>query len=99
MSLCTRRIFTLWGIVAALFVGVVMASVALAQMPQGPTPQREPILTPEDRAAMAQVYWHRVQGKLGLTDQQVTEIRALLDTQRTASRADFQGLIAARKQL
>jgi Spy/CpxP family protein refolding chaperone len=56
-------------------------------------------LTPDDRAAMSQIFWHRAQERLALTDQQVTDIRGLLDAQRTAARSDVQNLFAARKQL
>jgi Spy/CpxP family protein refolding chaperone len=48
---------------------------------------------------MAQIFWHRMQERLGLKDEQVTEVRSLLDAQRTAARADMQNLMAARKQL
>jgi Spy/CpxP family protein refolding chaperone len=48
---------------------------------------------------MAQIFWHRAQERLGLTDQQVADIRALLDTQRAAARGDLQSLMAARRQL
>jgi Spy/CpxP family protein refolding chaperone len=48
---------------------------------------------------MAQIFWHRAQANLGLTDQQVTDIRALLDAQRATARTSVRGLIAARKQL
>ena len=99
MSRCSQRTFTIWGIAGSLIMGLAMAIPALAQQPAGPPPQREPLLTPEDRAAMAQVYWHRVQVTLGLNDVQVADIHTLIDTQRTATRADVQSLIAARKQL
>jgi len=48
---------------------------------------------------MAQIFWHRTQERLGLTDQQAAEIRALLDARRSAARADVQSLMAARRQL
>jgi Spy/CpxP family protein refolding chaperone len=48
---------------------------------------------------MAQIWWHRAQERLGLTDQQIADIRNLLQTQRTAAQADVQNLIAARRQL
>jgi Spy/CpxP family protein refolding chaperone len=40
-----------------------------------------------------------VQNRLGLTDQQLADIRSLLQTQRTAARADVQSLVAARRLL
>jgi len=97
-----RSIRTFWEMVGILFLGLIMTGTAFAQQPAGPPgppPRGESILTPDDRAAMGQIFWHRMQQKLGLTDQQVTDIRALLDAQRTAARADIQNLIAARKQL
>ncbi len=91
-----------WAIIVTFLAGLSIAGTALAQQPASPPsspPQRERLLTPEDRTAMAQIYWHRVQERLGLTDQQMTDIRSLLDSQRAAARADVQSLIAARKQL
>ena len=91
-----------WMMAAALLLGLGVTSTALAQQPAGPPgppPQRQPLLTPGDRAAMAQIFWHRTQERLGLTDQQATDIRALLDTQRAAARTDVQNLMAARRQL
>jgi Spy/CpxP family protein refolding chaperone len=48
---------------------------------------------------MRQIFWHRVQERLGLSDQQVADIQALVQTQRAANQADVQSLITARKQL
>lgn len=86
----------IWVIVATLLAGLVLPGAVLAQQPGG---QPAPLLTPEDRAAMGQIYWQRMQSRLGLTDQQVTDIRALLDTQRASTRTNVQSLIEARKQL
>ena len=97
-----QRSYKVWVVVGTLLLGVVVAGTALAQqpaVPPGPSPQKESVLTPEDHAAMGQIFWHRVQERLGLTDQQVADIRSLLQAQRTASRADVQSLIAARRQL
>lgn len=91
-----------WMMVAALLFGLGVTSTALAQPPAGPPgppPHAKPLLTPEDRAAMAQIFWHRTQERLGLTDQQAADIRALLDAHRAAARADGQNLMAARRQL
>ena len=98
----TRRTCVALGIVGLLLLGLGMAGSALAQLPSGPAgppPRGESVLTPEDRAAMAQIFWHRMQERLGLKDEQVVEIRSLLDAQRTAARVDMQNLMAARKQL
>ena len=94
-----RKMFWHGTLMAVLFLGLVLAGAAQAQAPAGPPPGREPLLTPEDRAAMGQVFWHRMQAKLGLSDQQATEIRALLDAQRAAARTTGQELRAARQQL
>ena len=91
-----------WIFIAVLLLGLGAASAAFAQPPPGPPgpPHRgHSLLTPEDRAAMGQIFWHRAQERLGLTDQQVADIRAALDTQRAAARADLQSLTAARRQL
>lgn len=97
-----------WRIVNACVVAAVLllelgaTSAVLAQPPSdrpGPPPHGKPLLTPEDRAAMGQIFWRRTQERLGLTDQQAAEIRALLDTQRAAARANLQSLVAARRQL
>jgi Spy/CpxP family protein refolding chaperone len=93
---------TIWGTIGIFLLGLITTGTALAQQPAGPPgppPRRESVLTPEDRAAMGQIFWHRLQQKIGLTDQQVTDIRALLDARRTAARADVQSLIAARRDL
>jgi Spy/CpxP family protein refolding chaperone len=98
----TRKFYKVWAMVGTLLAGAGAAGMAQAQQPAGtpgPLPQKESLLTPEDRTAMRQIFWHRVQERLGLADQQVTEIQALLQTQRTATQADVQSLIAARKQL
>jgi len=87
---------------AALLLGLGATSAVLAQAPAGPPgppPQRQPLLTPDDRAAMAQIFWHRTQERLGLTDQQAADIRALLEAQRATARVDMQSLVAARRQL
>ena len=91
-----QNILTIWVFVGTLLAGMALPALAQAQQPGG---QPAPLLTPEDRAAMGQIFWQRMQGRLGLTDQQVTDIRALVDAQRTAARANVQGLVAARKQL
>lgn len=87
----------------ALFLGIMagVGGTAFAQPAQAPKmpPRGERLLTPEDRAAIGQIFWHRTQQKLGLTDQQVADIRALLQDRRNAARADFQALRAARRQL
>ena len=91
-----RNTGTAWALVGILLAGLFVAGSALAQQPGGHRPS---LLTPEDRAAMAQIFWHRAQASLGLTEQQVTDIRTLLDAQRATARTSMQSLMAARQQL
>ncbi len=91
-----------WLLAGAVALGGVAGGVSGAvaqQAPAAPPPQHQPLLTPDDRAAMAQIFWHRMQERLGLNDQQVADIRAIVQNQRSASQPDVQALIAARKQL
>ncbi len=102
MMTYARKSCRAWAMVGTLLVGLGATATALAQQPAdspGSPPQKESLLTPEDRAAMRQIFWHRVQERLGLADQQVADIQALLQTQRAGTQADVQSLIAARKQL
>lgn len=99
----TRTGYQPWLLAAALALGGLAggAGTAVAQQPPAVPmhpPQHERLLAPDDRAAMAQIFWHRMQERLGLSDQQVSEIRTLLQNQRIAARADVQALIAARRQ-
>jgi Spy/CpxP family protein refolding chaperone len=94
-----QKPWRLWVLGGVILLGLAMAGTALAQQAGGPPPHRESFLTSEDRAAMGQIFWNRTKERLGLTDQQATEIRALLDAQRTAARTNVQSLIAARKEL
>jgi Spy/CpxP family protein refolding chaperone len=87
---------TLMGI---LFLGLTLAGLVQAQAPAGPPAGHQMLLTPEDRASMGQIFWHRMQEKLGLSEQQATEIHALLDAQRAAARTTGQEMRTARKQL
>ena len=94
--------WVVWGAVGMLVAGLAAAAPAWAQQPAGPPspPERHgSLLTPEDRAAMGQIFWHRMQEKLGLSDTQVKGIRDLLEAQRTARRAEVQQLMAARREL
>lgn len=93
-----------WFMAGGLFLALAVGSAGTALGQQAPStpaqpPQRQHLLTPEDRAAMAQIYWHRMQERLGLTDQQVSDIRGILQARRDAARADIQTLFAARREL
>lgn len=100
-----RRDWKLRIVAGAILLGLASAGPVLAQQsqqqagPPAPPPRGHTLFTPEDRAAMGQIFWHRTQERLGLTDQQAAEIRAVFETQRAAARADRQGLMAARRQL
>ena len=97
-----RRTCKVWGLVGTLLIPLMVAGTAGAKQAPGVAggpPRGERLLTPEDRAAMGEIFWHRVQEHLHLTEQQATELRALLDTQRSAARANVQSLMAARQQL
>ncbi len=91
-----------WLLAGTVALGGVAGGVSNAvaqQAPAAPPPQHQPLLTPDDRTAMAQIFWHRMQERLGLSDQQVADIRGIVQNQRQASQADRQALIAASKQL
>ena len=91
-----------WWLSGLLLLGVAVSGAGAALEQQAPapsSPDRGQVLTPDDRAAIGQIYWQRVQAKLGLTDQQVTDIRTLLQDNRTAARSNVQALKAARQQL
>jgi Spy/CpxP family protein refolding chaperone len=92
-----------WLTTGAALLGLLAAGAGTALAQQAPPaqqpPQRERLLTPEDRAAIGQVFWHRVQARLGLTDQQVADIRSVLEKRRDDSRKDFQALRESRRQL
>lgn len=91
-----------WWFAGFLLLGLAAGVAVPARAQQAapaPQRQREQMLTPEDRAAMADIYWRRIQAKLGLTDQQVADIRTLLQESRSAARANVQTLMAARRQL
>ncbi len=87
------------GLVGMAAVGLLLTGAVGAQQPPAPPGPKASLLTPEDRAAMGQIFWHRLQEKLGLSDQQATEIHSLLDAQRTTAHANVQNLRAARQQL
>lgn len=89
-------------VAAVLALSVIGGAVAVAGAqtppPAGP-PQGNRLLTPEDRAAIGQVFWQRIQQRLGLTDQQVADVRALVQQRRDAARAELQALGSARRDL
>jgi Spy/CpxP family protein refolding chaperone len=90
-----------WFLVGVLALGVPLgAAWAVTQQPEpsaGPGEGR--LLKPEDRAAIGSIYWQRLQERVGLTDQQVAEIRSTLEAQREAMRQDARELRAARLRM
>ncbi len=92
--------FVVGVIAVGILAGTAVAFAQSAPPPGPPAPgQHQGVLTPEDRQAMAQIFWNRMQAQLGLSDQQVADIRNIVQNQRQAMRTDFQALREARKQL
>lgn len=92
--------FVVGVIAVGILAGTAVAFAQSAPPPGPPAPgQHQGVLTPEDRQAMAQIFWNRMKEQLGLSDQQVTEIRGIIQSQRDMMRTQFQALRDARKQL
>ncbi len=91
-------------IAGVMAVGILTGTaVAFAQSTPPPGPpgpgQHQSMLTPEDRQAMAQIFWNRMKEQLGLSDDQVSALRTTMQHQRDAMRPNLQALRDARKQL
>ncbi len=100
--MASRTEYQAWLLAGALALGGGLGggtTVFAQQTPTTPPPERQRLLTPDDRAAMAQIFWHRMQERLGLSDQQVSEVRSLLQNQRATVRTDLQALRSAQRQL
>ncbi|HYB72090.1 MAG TPA: periplasmic heavy metal sensor [Candidatus Sulfotelmatobacter sp.] len=99
-----RRIGRWWALAAsALLLGAWGVGLAWAQQPQPPgsrTPctPRQGLLTPDDRAAMGQIFMNRIKATLGLSDQTAADIQTILKNGRP-SQQDFQTLCLARVNL
>ncbi len=89
------------GVLSIGILGGTAVAFAQSTPPPGPPGpgQHQSMLTPEDRQAMAQIFWNRMKEQLGLNDQQVADIRSTMQNQRQAMQADFQALRESRKQL
>lgn len=96
------------GLIAAavlLAAGVGAGTVAQAQQAQtAPDPASRcarpaGLLTTDDREAIGQIIFRRLQERVGLSDQQVADIRATLKAQRDQARPDWQALCQARVEL
>jgi Spy/CpxP family protein refolding chaperone len=84
--------------VLGLLAGAGMAGAQSAMPPAGPAHDHR-LLTPEDRAAIGEIFWQRVKERLGLTDDQARDLRATLAAQRQAMRSDLRSLREARAEL
>jgi Spy/CpxP family protein refolding chaperone len=65
----------------------------------GPCARPEALLSPEDRQLIGDRMMQRVQEKLGLSQDQVNEIRTVLRSQRDQARGEIQKLCEARVEL
>jgi len=93
-----------WAIVVALAAAIGGSGVVLAQAQQAPASagictRPERFLTTDDRVAIARVIRERVKQKLGLSDQQADQIRGILQSWQSETRADMQALCEARVEL
>ena len=78
--------------------------MAAAWAQQGPGGFRardglEGFLTPEDREAIGRIVLQRAKERLGLSDQQAEQIRAIVQARQDEARADIQALRQARADL
>ena len=93
---------TIVGVVALALLSGMNPVVAQAQAGPGrggPCARPEALLSPEDRQLIGDRMMQRVQEKLGLTQDQVNEIRTMLGAQRDQARGDFQKLCEARVEM
>jgi len=104
MKTHTRSRFATGCLVAAILLGTAWApiGVATAQPPpgsRGPCDRPQGLLSPEDRQLIGDRMMQRMQDRLGLTQDQATEIRGVLRSQRDQARGDLQKLCEARVEL
>jgi Spy/CpxP family protein refolding chaperone len=87
------------GIVALAVLATAGWAAAQPAAPHRGARHGQRLLTPEDRAAVAQIFWQRVKERLALTDEQAADLRSTLEARRQAMRADFESLRGATRQL
>lgn len=93
-----------WAIVLGVLVAVGGSGVTVVRAQQvpgvpGPCVRSQGLLTPDDREAIGRVILQRTKETLGLSDQQVEQIRTTLQSRRDEARADVQALCEARVEL
>ncbi len=98
-ELGTRRATA--GILGLLLMAGVLASAEAAPVaaPEGSGGPRAKMLTPDDRAAIAQIIGKRIQERVGLSQEQWEHIRTILQTSREKARDDFGTLRQAQREL
>jgi Spy/CpxP family protein refolding chaperone len=80
-----------------LFVGAAMAQPGPGG--RGPCDRPEALLTPEDRQLIGDRMMQRMQDRLGLSQEQASEIRGALQSRRDQMRGELQQLCEARAEL
>jgi Spy/CpxP family protein refolding chaperone len=97
-----RQINRWWALAAgALLLGAWSVGSAWAQQAPGsrtPCTPRQGLLSPDDRAAMGQIFMNRTKATLGLSDQTAADIQGILQNSRP-SQQDRQALCLARLNL
>jgi Spy/CpxP family protein refolding chaperone len=93
-----------WWVLAVSALLVSAGSVGLARAQQAPesrTPctPRQGFLSPDDRAAMGQIFMNRTKATLGLSDQTAAEIQAFLKNNRDTLQQHSRDLCLARLNL
>lgn len=93
-----------WVLMVAAILAIAGGATATAWAQQGPGPagpcaRPQGVLSPEDRAAIGRILLQRTKERLGLSDQQAEQIRAILASRRVEARADIQALCQARVEL
>lgn len=100
----TRSSWHQW-VLAVTAIAAIGGSGAVAARAQqgpgaaGPCARPEGFLTHGDREAIGKVVRERIKEKVGLSDEQADQIRAVLQSRRDESRADVQALCEARVEL